>query len=65
MQHLKKFVKTLTSDDNYSLPDRENLMPHIQMPLSRKQKTFFQFVCPFLKPTLYFGHFQNNDDPYS
>ena len=45
---LKLFVNTLTVDDKYSLPNRDNLEPPIQMQLSQKQKTFSEvFLCLF------------------
>ena len=62
---LRMFVNTLTDDDKYSLADRDNLTQPIQMLLSRKQKNFSEFFSEFLKDTLNFGHFQQNDDPHS
>ena len=44
---LRKFVNTLTDDDKYSLPYRDNLMQQIQILLSQKQKTFAQFSAHF------------------
>ena len=35
------------------------------MQLSRKQKTFSQFFCAFLKSSLNFEHFQKKDDSHS
>ena len=40
---LRRFVSTLTADDKQYLLNRDNLMNPIQMQLSQKQKTFFQF----------------------
>ena len=41
-----KTVNTLTADDKYSLLNRGNLMQHIQMQLSHKQKHFSKlFIC--------------------
>ena len=37
------FVHILTTDDKYSLLSRDNLRQPIQMQLSPKEKTFFQF----------------------
>ena len=51
------FVKTLSEDDKYCLLYRENLTQPIQILLSQKQKTFFQFSSAFLKSTLNFEHF--------
>ena len=42
------FVKTLTSNDKYSLRNREALPKSIQMQLPRKDKSFFKFSHHFL-----------------
>ena len=62
---LRLLVKTLTDDDKYSLLYRENLMQPIQILLSEKRKTFYQFFSAFLQCTLNFEHFQKKDDPHS
>ena len=62
---LRLFVKTLTDDDKYSLPYRDNLTQPIQILLSEKQKTFSEFFCPFLKSTLNFAQFETKDYPHS
>ena len=62
---LRLFVNTLTDDDKYSLLYRDNLEQPIQILLSQKQKTFFQFFYAFLKSPLNFEHFQKKDDPHS
>ena len=54
----------------YSPLNRDNLTQHIQMELSKKQKTFpqfffFFFFFAFLKSSLNFEHFQKKDDPHS
>ena len=46
------FPKTLSANGKYSLLNRDNLTPQIHMQVSRKRKTFFQFVSPFLKASL-------------
>ena len=51
------FVNTLTGDDKYSLRNSENLQQPIQMQLSNKQRTFFQFFALFLKSTSNFKLF--------
>ena len=43
------FLNTLTADNMSLLGNSENLHQPIQMPLSNKQKTFYQFLSPFLK----------------
>ena len=52
------FVNTLTDDDKYCLHYRENLTQPIQIPLSEKQKTFYQFFSRYSKSILNFKHFQ-------
>ena len=62
---LSLFVNTLTADDKYSLLNTDNLMQPIQILLSQKQKTFWQFCSALLRCTLNFEHFQKKDDPHS
>ena len=57
---LRLFVNTLTTDDKYSLCNRENLWQTIQMQLSKKQKTFSRFFPAFLKYAPNFEHFEEN-----
>ena len=52
------FVNTLSEDDKYCLLYKDNLLQPIQILLSQKQKTFSEFLSPFLKSTLNFEHFQ-------
>ena len=59
------FPNTLSADGKYSLLNRDNLTQPIQMQLSRKQKTFSEFFCAFLKSSLNFEHFQTKDDSHS
>ena len=58
------FPNTLSADGKYSLLNRDNLTQPIQMQLSRKQKTFSEFFCAFLKSSLNFEHFQKKDDSH-
>ena len=60
MKSLKtfRFSQEFTTHDKYSLLSRDNSMQTIQMHLSRKQKTFSEFLCAFLKCTANFEHFQ-------
>ena len=51
------FPNTLSADGKYSLLNRHNLMQPIQMQLSRKLKTFYEFFFAFLKSSLNFEHF--------
>ena len=62
---LRLFVKTLTVDEKHYLLTRENLTQTIQIQLSQKQKTFFQFFLAFLKSILNFKHLPKNDDSHS
>ena len=55
---LRLFVNTLTADDKYSLPNRDNLTQSIQTLLSQKPKTFSEFFSSFLRSALNFEHFQ-------
>ena len=59
------FPNTLNSDGKYSLLNRDNLTQPIQMKVSRKQNTFSEFFCSFLKSSLNFEHFQRKDDSHS
>ena len=59
------FPNTLSADGKYSLLNRDNLTQPSQMQLSRKQKTFSEFFCAFLKSSLNFEHFQKKDDSHS
>ena len=58
------FPNTLSGDGKYSLFNRDNLKQPIQMQLSRKQKTFSNFVAAFLKSSLNFEHFFKKGDPH-
>ena len=57
---LAMFVNILTTDDKYSLLNRDNLRQPIQMQLSQKEKTFFQFFYAIWKSRLNFEQFQKN-----
>ena len=63
-QILGLFVTTLTTDENYPVLNRENLMIPIQMVLSQKQKAFSQFLAAFLKSRLNFEYFEKKHDPH-
>ena len=56
-QILGLFVNIMTSDDKYSLLNRGNLSPPIQMKLSKKQKTFSDLFSQLLKSRLNFEYF--------
>ena len=59
------FPNPLSAEGKYSLLNRDNLTQPSQMQLSRKQKTFSEFFCAFLKSSLNFEHFQKKDDSHS
>ena len=58
------FPNTVSGVGKYYLFNRHNLTQPIQMQLSRKQKTVFEFFCGFFKSRLNFEHFQKKDDPH-
>ena len=62
---LRLFVNTLTVHDKHSLLNRDNLTQTIQIQLSQKQKTFYEFFLVFLKSILNFKHLAKQDDPRS
>ena len=60
------FVNILIVDEKHYLFNRDNVIQPIQIQLSRKQKTFFQFFFfAFLKSILNFKHLPRKDDPHS
>ena len=59
---LRLFVKALTSDDQYSRSNMQNLPQQVQTPLSQKQKTFSGLFNAFLEYASNLEHFQKKDD---
>ena len=59
------FFNTLTDDDKYPVQDCKNLPLPIQMQLSSKRKTLFQFFVPFLGSESSFKRFERKDDRHS
>ena len=57
-ESLGLFVNSFISNDKYSRQNREVFAQEIQMQLSQKPKTFFQFFIAFLKSTLNFECFE-------
>ena len=55
----------MTTDDKYSLLNRDNLTQPIPTQLSQNKKAISQFFLVFSKSTLNFEHFQQKDDPHS
>ena len=53
---LSLFVDTLTVDEKRYLLTRDKLTQTIQIQLSGKEKTFFEFCFGFLKTLLHFKH---------
>ena len=62
---LRLFVNTLTVDEKRYLLTRDKLTQTIQIQLSQKQKTFFEFFLAVLKTRLHFKHLPKNGDPQS
>ena len=60
----KVFLSDMTADDKYFLLHGESLMWPIQIPLSKKQKTFSDFFSTFLKYWSNFEYFERIDDPH-
>ena len=56
------FAKILAANDKYSVLNSYKLMIPIQMQLSQKQKTFYEFFSAFLNSSLNFDHFEKIDD---
>ena len=61
MQNLKTVVNTLTTDDKYSLLNKDNSTQPIQMQLPQKQNIFSEFFSRFLKSIWNFEHLNKND----
>ena len=55
----------MTTDDKYSLLNRDNLTQPIPIQLCQKQKAFPEFFLAFSKSTVTFEHFQKKYDPHS
>ena len=62
---LRLFVNTLTVTEKYYPFNRDNLTQRIQIQLSQKQKTFFEFFFTFLKSLLNFKYLRKKDAPCS
>ena len=54
------FVNTLTADCKYPVQGCENLQLPIQMQLSEKRKTAYEFFVLYLESTSNFKHFEKN-----
>ena len=59
---LRLFVKALTSDDQYSRSNMQNLPQQVQTPLSQKQKTFSGLFNALLEYASNLEHFQKKDE---
>ena len=62
---LRLFVNTFTVDDKHYLLTRDKLTQTIQIQLSQKEKTFFEFFLAFFKSILHFKHLPKKDEPHS
>ena len=65
LQILGLLVKTLAVDEKYLVLQRDNLTMPVQMQLTQKLKTFWQFFAAFLKSALIFKYFEKKGDPHS
>ena len=65
IQILRLFVNTSTPNSKYSFLNRDKLTQPIQILLSQKENTFFEFFPPFRKSTLNFEHFRKKGDFHS
>ena len=61
-EFLGLFAKILTADDYYCLHNRENLPQPIQMQLSNKPISFFNFFAAFVSN---FEEFGEKEEPHS
>ena len=59
---LRLFVKALTSDDQDSRSNMQNLPQQVQTPLSQKQKTFSGLFNALLEYASNLEHFQKKDE---
>ena len=58
-------VNKLTTNDKYSLVNRDNLTQSIHMQLSKKQKAFSKFVVAFTKCRSNSEHFDQKHDAHT
>ena len=54
-------INTWPAEKKYPLFNRDNLMVPIQLQLSQKQKTFFEFCAALFKSGLNFNHFEKKE----
>ena len=59
------FVNKMTVAEKQYVLTSVNFMQTIQIQLSQKRKTYFQFFFAFLKSILYSKHLPEKDDPHS
>ena len=59
---LGHLFKILAADDDYPVLNRDNLTIPIQMNLSKKKKSFSEFLTAFTKSRLNFKYFEQKDD---
>ena len=65
VRYLVKSVNALTTDDECSRHNNENLSLPIQMQLSKKPNAFYSLFIAFLGSTLNFEHFEKNMNAHS
>ena len=59
------FVNALTPDGKYPVQDCENLLLPIEMQLSKKEKSFLNFLCHFCNLHQFLNILKNKDDRHS
>ena len=64
-QILRLFVNAVTADDKYSDSNMQNLPQQFETPLSKKQKTFSDFLIAFLKCAWNLENFPKKDEYHS
>ena len=62
---VRLFVNILVVNDKHYMLNRDDLTKPIQMPLSEKEKKFFQFCLVFLKSILNFKYLPRKGDLHS
>ena len=63
-QILGLFASILTAKDKYRVLNRVNLTILVEIQLSLKQNTFSLIFSSFMKSSLNFEHFEENDEPH-
>ena len=62
---LELFVNTLTTDDNYSSRNIQNLTQQLQTTMSEKQQTFYRILITYVKSRTSSDDFVKKDESTS